>query len=442
MQLRARLLLALLPTSLLLSGCLGDVMEIFCEAGPDSDHCYQAAAVQESEPDDCANVKGEGFTGQNPPKDKCFLQIAENTGDPTVCDGIVGGITSYTQEECLDAVYRNHTVDACKDAKDPQKCRDAYGKKFGECGDGFIFNKESQICDVRKPPAEGSDDGIENKAEDELKTMGDAAKGKYMDLLTDAIENETDPSKLEGLQKYKEFLEKAGETMETVELTVDKLKEIKKIFLDAYDPSMDIDRMPVDKILAKGLTDRIKDRLFGEDPPSERGRADDALSVYEAMLKRQGDIDFLKKGRLDRLTDTVASGAKDQATEKLKETAEGIAEGVAGTAFVAVGVVDKAISSFQEAAQKEMFTGLAAAYNRQRDSIAQANPGLSPDEIHKRTVAQVKDDPYQDVPNSGFVKYGNILENPDCQTGGNPLCIDDRVFWTAMGKAYEYGKKR
>ena len=72
-------LLAVSP-ALLLAGCLGDVMEVFCETGPDSDHCYQAAAVQEAEPDGCAKGAGEGFSGSNPPKDKCFLQIAENTG--------------------------------------------------------------------------------------------------------------------------------------------------------------------------------------------------------------------------------------------------------------------------------------------------------------------------------------------------------------------------
>lgn len=89
-----------------------------------------------------------------------------------------------------------------------------------------------------------------------------------------------------------------------------------------------------------------------------------------------------------------------------------------------------------------MFIGLAAAYNRQRDGIAQAHPSWTSEQIHKATVENVKANPYEDVPNSGFVKYGNIIENGDCKdAGNNPLCIDNRVFWTAMDKTYEVTHK-
>lgn len=425
---------------LLLTGCLGDVMEIFCEAGPDSDHCYQTAAVQEGDPDGCDKIAGEGFSGSNPPRDKCFLQIAGNTGDPTACDGVEGGFMSYSKEECLEAAFRNHTVDDCAASQNEAACRTAYAKKGNGCGAGFWFDESKSLCVAGTPP--GSDDDIESKVEGDLNTIKDAATGKYMDLLTQAIEDEQDDAKKAGLEAYKEFLEKSGETLENAQATVDTLKEIKKIFLDAYDPTMNIDRMPVDKILEAGLFDRIKSRLFGEDAPTERSKADDALSVYEAMLKRQGDIDFLQKSRLERLGDVVSSKAKDEATSRLKDGATKIAEGVAGTAFATVGIVDHALTSFQEAAQKEMFIGLAAAYNRRRDALTQQNPGLDPDEIHKRTVAQIKDDPYQDNPNSGFVKYGNLLENGDCKDANNPLCIDNRVFWTAMDKTYQYANKK
>jgi hypothetical protein len=438
-------LLLLLTPAVLLSGCLGDFLESTCSFSPDEDHCYQAAAVQGSEPDTCEKVKGEGFKGTNPPKDKCFLQIAENTGDPSVCDSIEGGMMSYTQEECLDAVFRSHTVDACKDAEDQIKCRTGYAKRFGECGDGYTFNKVASACEVRKPEIKGTDDDIESKVEGELTSLGDAAKGKYMDLLEKSIENEDDPAKKLGLEKYKEFLEKSGETLEDVQGKVETLKELKRIFLDAYDPSMDIERMPVDKILAKGLVDRIKDHLFGEGTPTpaekENSSAEDAISVYEAMLKRQEEIDFLKKGKLERLGDVVVSNAKDKGTEKLKETVTGIAEGVAGTAFATVGIVGDALESFKDEAQKQMFVGLARAYNRRREAIEQSNPNLGPDEIHKRTVAQVQDDPYQDNTNTGFVKHGNLLANKDCKDESNPLCIDNAVWWTAMDKTYQYGKK-
>lgn len=437
---RLSLLLAVSPT-LLLAGCLGDVMEIFCEAGPDSDHCYQAAAVQEAKPDDCAKVAGEGFTGSNPPKDKCFLQIAENTGDPTVCDGIEGGFMSYSKEECLDAVFRNHTVDSCAKAEDQAKCRTAFAQRFGECGDGYYLSKTTKTCVERTKDVAGTDDDIESKVEGDLNTIKDAATGKYMELLEEAIESETDPAKLAGLQAYKDFLDKGGQQLESVGTSIDQLKEIKKIFLDAYDPSMDVDKMPVNKILDPGLFDKISNRLFGEDPPTERSKADDALSVYEAMLKRQGEIDYLKKSKFERLKETITSKVKDDLTGQVTDKVTAIVEGTAGSAFKAVTFVGDAVKSFQEEAQKEMFVGLAAAYNRQRDAIKQSNPGLDPEELHKRTVQSVKENPYADVPNAGVVKYGNILENPDCQDGGNPLCIDDRVFWTAMDKAYAYTHK-
>ncbi len=441
-------LLPLLVCPLLLTGCLGTVLEIFCDFSPDGDHCYQAAAVQGANPDGCEKIEGKDFGGvSNPPKDKCFLQIAGNTGDPSVCKNIEGGMMSYTEEECLEAAFRGHTVEACKDASDPAACRNLWGQRNGECGEGFTYDSKSRTC--KEPSSEGSsssadayDDDIENKVETDLNTIKDAAKGKYMELLEGAIEGETDPDKLHGLQAYKEFLEKAGETMENVEMTVEKLTALKRLFLDSYDPSMSIDRMPVSKILADGFFDKVNKRIFGEDPPTERSKAEDALTVYEAMLKRQAENDFLQQGRLSRIGDTVVSAVKDKATETLKEQATNIAEGVGGTAFAVVGIVDKAISSFQEEAQKEMFVGLAAAYNRQRDAIVQANPNLSPEEIHNRTVAQVKEDPYQDNPNSGFIKYGNIIENGDCKdAGNNPLCVDNRVFWTALDKTYVYAHK-
>jgi hypothetical protein len=425
-----------------LSGCLGDVMEIFCDVGPDPDHCYQAAAVQEGDPADCEKVAGEGFSGSNPPRDKCHLQIAENTGDPSVCDNIEGGFMSYSKEECLENVWKNGTVDDCKDAKDPVACRTAWAKHGDGCGTGFHMDKTTQLCKAGDPP----DDDIENKVEADLKTMGDAMGGKYMDALTKAIEDEDDPFKKEGLEKYKEFLENGKDKLDQVATTVEQLEELKRIFVDAYHPSMDIENMPVDKILAKGFFDKVKDGLFGADEPTgqekESADAEDAIAVYEAMLKRQEEIDFLKKDLKGRLGDVVVSKAKDEATGKLKETAEGIAEGVAGTAFATVGIVDKALSSFQEEAKKQEFIGLARAYNRRREALEQQNPGLSPADLHARTVQQVKEDPYQDNTNTGFIKHGNLLENPTCSDGGSELCIEPSAWWVAMDKTYQHQHKK
>ncbi len=430
-------LLLALPATMLLSGCLGALMGALCETSPDSDHCYQASAVQEGNDDNCDKV---GFT---PPKDKCHLLIAENTGDASTCSKIEGGMMSYTEEECLAAAFKNHTVEDCKSAEDEMACRSAWGKNGKGCGDGYVYDRSKGSCDVKKDEPEPTENPFDNdKVKEDLKTIGDAGKSGYMQLLDWDIEHETDPDRLAGLQKYKEFLEGAGEKLETVETTFEKLQELKKIFIDSYDPKDAIENMSASSILAPGFFDRLKDKLTGGSEPDNASRAEDALTVYEKMLERQKDNDFLQQSRLSRVGDTIVSNLKDKATEKLKESAEEIAKGIAGEAFAVVGIVDHALSSFQEEAQKQMFVGLAAAYNRQRESIAQSNPNLSPEEIHKRTVQNVKDNPYEDVPNSGFVKYGNIIENGDCSTAGNnPLCIDNRVFWVAMDKTYEFSHR-
>jgi len=247
--------------------------------------------------------------------------------------------------------------------------------------------------------------------------------------------------RLAGLQNYKEFLENSKEKLEDVQTTFETLQDLKKIFLDSYDPKDSIENMSAKDILSKGFFDRLSEKLMGSDPPTERSKAEDALTVYEKMLEQQKDNDFLQQGRLDRISQTVVGRLKDKAAEQLKETAEDIAKTVAGEAFAVVGIVNHALTSFQKGAEKEVFVGLAAAYNRQRDAIMQSNPNLSPEEAHKRTVRQIQDDPYQDNPNTGFVKFGNVLANGDCKDAGNALCIDNRVFWTAMGKTYEHNSK-
>lgn len=441
-----RRLLLIVPASLLLTGCLGDIMEVFCEVGPDSDHCFQSAAIQEGDSEGCEKIAGEGFSGSNPPKDKCFLQIAGNTGDPSVCDGVEGGFMSYSKDECITAALRGHSVEDCKSAEDEGKCRAAWAQNGKGCGEGYMWNRSAGNCEVKKEeekPVGGTENPLElAKVKDDLKTIGDAGKGGYMKLLEWDIEHETDPDRLHGLQEYKEFLENAGEKLETVQTTLEALENLKKIFIDSYDPKDAIENMSASSILSPGFFDRLKEKLTGADEPTAASQAEDALTVYEKMLERQKDNDFLQQSRLSRVGDTIVGNLKDKATEKLKESAEDIAKSVAGDAFAVVGIVDHALSSFQAEAQKQMFVGLAAAYNRQREAIKQSNQNLSPEDVHKRTVQNVKDNPYEDVPNSGFVKYGNIIENGDCKdAGNNPLCIDNRVFWTAMDKTWEYNHK-
>lgn len=115
----------ILSSSVLLSGCLGELMAVLCDVVPDADHCFQTAAVQSGQDEECEKIKGEGFTGSNPPRDKCYLMIAQNTGDYEACKNIRGGPMSYTQEECI--------IEAAVKNEDPEGCRKLQGNDFNAC---------------------------------------------------------------------------------------------------------------------------------------------------------------------------------------------------------------------------------------------------------------------------------------------------------------------
>ncbi len=100
--------LLLLGVSLVFAGCLSDVSAAICGIAPgkDGDHCLQAVGSTFGDEFSCDKIKGESFKqyGSNPPKDKCFLQVAEGKQDDSVCEKIKGGTMSYTPKQCLDAV--------------------------------------------------------------------------------------------------------------------------------------------------------------------------------------------------------------------------------------------------------------------------------------------------------------------------------------------------
>ncbi len=124
--------------------------------------------------------------------------------------------------------------------------------------------------------------------------------------------------------------------------------------------------------------------------------------------------------------------------EKVAEEAGAIAEKVAGKAMITVSVLGYALGAFQETARMGEFSGLARAYNRRRAALEAQHPDLENEQIHQLTVKEVREDPYQDSKGNPYTKYGNLLENKDCQNNDNPHCIDNRVFWTAMDGSYKH----
>lgn len=76
--------------------------------GKDRDHCIQDAAIRGSDADRCDQILAADFTEMQwpAPRDKCYLLIAEKTGDSSVCKNIVWGLISYSQEECYAAAEK------------------------------------------------------------------------------------------------------------------------------------------------------------------------------------------------------------------------------------------------------------------------------------------------------------------------------------------------
>jgi hypothetical protein len=104
----AKVAVLLVAIAGLTSGCslIGDTQYLACGFMNDP-HCYQEAAVSTDDPAKCEQVTPPADfakMGSNPPRDKCLLMIAQNKGDASKCNGIKGGIGSYTKEECVQGV--------------------------------------------------------------------------------------------------------------------------------------------------------------------------------------------------------------------------------------------------------------------------------------------------------------------------------------------------
>ena len=438
-----------LPSLCLLSGCLGDLIEFSCLFSDDEGHCYQAAAVQESEPEECEKVTSD-FTNSNPPKDKCYLMIAENTGDPSICDDIVGGPASYTREGCIANVLDKHGPESCVNAEDEIACRTAYQLGGSSCGVGFTYRQEQ--CQPLVEDEEeiidndsSTETGLSNAEKADIQSVVDAATGQYMDWLQADIDGETNEARRAGLEAYQNFLQQSAEQFESAQTTFDQLSEIRRIFLDTYNDKDHIRNTDVAAELDPGLFDQMSERLFGPGEPltgidKENADAENALTIYEVMLNKQADNEFLQKDRLSRLGEVVSSKFRDEVTGQVVDGAKELAEGIAGTAFMAVGQVGDALEAFKSEAKKQTFIGLARAYNRRREALEQNFPDLTPDEIHQRTVQEVRDDPYQDLKGLSPIRFENLLDN-DCSSYNGELCISPDVWWTAMDKTFEYNKR-
>jgi hypothetical protein len=141
---------------LLVAGCMkgcetqvSGLCEIF---GESSAHCIQKIAVETENPELCESIplmEKFGPADGNPPKDKCFLLIAEKTGNSSLCNRIDGGLISYTIEECYSgAALKNENPDICSGSPKEQECRTAVASadSTNNCGKGYVWSSGSKAC--------------------------------------------------------------------------------------------------------------------------------------------------------------------------------------------------------------------------------------------------------------------------------------------------------
>jgi hypothetical protein len=75
-----------------------------------ADHCIQFFAVQAGDTAQCADIK------RGPPKTKCFVMIAGNKNDPSLCNKIpsTSDPTAYLKVDCLwEVAIKNNNPAAC-----------------------------------------------------------------------------------------------------------------------------------------------------------------------------------------------------------------------------------------------------------------------------------------------------------------------------------------
>lgn len=443
--------------------CKNSKCIIGCEDDYDCDEDYSCQANQCIKSEECIDDFDCEINFEC--KEKTCIFIPECTKGTLYCGSSTQLITCEDEKIQPKTCEFGCNDDKCITEKQKQKleeeleekesCKDNYKKcvtdnKLELCLNKKIttefceFGCEKGSCSVEKecpwynPTCWGKSDVLDYK---------DAVSEKYMSGLNKEISKETDPAKIRGLQKYKEFLEKAGTGIENAQTTYEDLMTMKKIFIDSYDSSMDIEHMKARDILEKGFTEKVGDSLDklkfwqGKKTPVmiEQEKAEDQLKVYKAMLVRQEENEFLKSSRKDRLVSTLVSKTKDKAVSELTEKATEIAENIAGPAFITVGIAGQAIDAVKDESEKMMYTGLIKAYNKRREAFERDFPNKEDAEIHEMTTKEVIEYPYRDDPKfTRLASYGNLVLQRECGESHSKLCIDRKVFFTAMEESYNH----
>ncbi len=266
-----RLFFIVFFSTLFLSGCslITDLGNMMCTLMPDSDHCFQFTAVQSGSPAACERIKGTKFkdSGSNPPRDKCYLQIALNKGDYTICNNIKWGLMSYSKDECttnvgdklLKEAIDKDDINSCKKLKSfpvSSTYTDCVGKLANaeklKSGDTKI---ESLIESLKKDPdnRDLQKELAKQKADKQAKyeLMTDAERVAYFgekrkEIMGDIDDEDVASAISKEYTKYREGEKDINKLLDTLEAITAKQQRIKQADIDA-----------------NYLTDQIKEQLEG-----------------------------------------------------------------------------------------------------------------------------------------------------------------------------------
>ncbi|HBB38398.1 MAG: hypothetical protein UV82_C0016G0003 [Candidatus Magasanikbacteria bacterium GW2011_GWD2_43_18] len=459
---KSALVASFLIAPLFLTGCVSNINEWACGFFDNPDHCLQNAAVQGGNPDTCKNIQGEDFSdsGSNPPKDKCYLRIAENTGDLGTCDNIEGGPYSYTKEECIlntSVKFKNPSGCVALTGADRDACIEQVSPSIHP---GRVVEIDEQIEFLKKELNENPDaalqkqlDELEKTKADYMAVINDENKKEY-ESLTDPLNKQTaldyatgeiDEKTKNALTALNDSLREKGETLSEKEY-----KAISDMLAYKNDPKNDIENLEASELVKLRWNEKLgnaKDYLkfWNANPTEKEKKYDESLLIYERMLERQAAIDkglSQEQQDFERETGRIQDQIKDDIIEKITDEAKKAAFGEllelveSDAAGATTAILGEALDTVQKEAKSAEFRGLVRAYNLgMEEELAKA--GGDVDKAHAAVTANLQKDPYMYEDKNTFAKYGNILENKDCD-GTNPHCVNKEVFWKAMKKSFTY----
>jgi hypothetical protein len=253
---------------------------------------------------------------------------------------------------------------------------------------------------------------------------------------------------MESMKALNDSLRDKGE-----KLTEKEYKTISETLAYKNDPKNNIENLEASELVKLRWNEKLgnaKDYLkFWNSKLTEKEKKyDESLLIYSRMLERQEAIDKgfdQKQQDFNRESDRIKGYIKDQVIDKITEEAKKAAFGEildlveSDAAGPTTAILGEAIDTVKKEAQSAEFRGLVRAYNLgMEEELAKA--GGNVDKAHAAVIATMQKNPYEYEDKNTFAKYGNILENKDCD-GTNPHCVQKDVFWKAMKKSYEYQNK-